>query len=149
MHSNGIAYDITKKRLPVINNEVAKILANIVDFEVYFENDGNKLNIFIKHPRYEPRPIAMGSGSEKSIAAIAIRLALLTVSSLPKSSIFILDEPGTELDEENMENFIQILDLIKSYFKTVILISHLDSLKDCVDQQITIDKRKGFAFVNQ
>ena len=91
----------------------------------------------------------MGSGSEKSIAAIAIRLALLTVSSLPKSDIFILDEPGTELDEENMENFIQILDIIKSYFKTVILISHLDSLKDCVDQQITIDKRNGFAFVNQ
>lgn len=148
-HSNGIAYDIIKKRLPVINNEIAKILANIVEFEVYFENDGNKLNIFIKHPRFDPRPIAMGSGSEKSIAAIAIRLALLTVSSLPKSDIFILDEPGTELDEENMENFIQILDLIKSYFKTVILISHLDSLKDCVDQQITIEKRKGFAFVNQ
>jgi DNA repair exonuclease SbcCD ATPase subunit len=149
MHSNGIAYDIIKKRLPVINNEIAKILANIVEFEVYFENDGNKLNIFIKHPRYEPRPIAMGSGSEKSIAAIAIRLSLLTVSSLPKSDIFILDEPGTELDEENMENFIQILDLIKSYFKTVVLISHLDSLKDCVDQQITIDKKNGFAFVNQ
>jgi len=148
-HSNGIAYDIIKKRLPVINNEIAKILANIVEFEVYFENDGNKLNILIKHPRYEPRPIAMGSGSEKSIAAIAIRLALLTVSSLPKSDIFILDEPGTELDEENMENFIQILDLIKSYFKTVILISHLDSLKDCVDQQITIEKKNGFAFVNQ
>ena len=149
MHSNGIAYDIIKKRLPVINNEIAKILANIVDFEVYFENDGNKLNILIKHPRYEPRSIAMGSGSEKSIAAIAIRLSLLTVSSLPKSDIFILDEPGTELDEENMENFIQILDIIKSYFKTVILISHLDSLKDCVDQQITIEKKNGFAFVNQ
>ena len=149
MHSNGIAYDVIKKRLPVINNEIAKILANIVDFEVYFENDGNKLNILIKHPKYDPRPIAMGSGSEKSIAAIAIRLALLTVSSLPQGDIFILDEPGTALDEENMESFIRILDLVKSYFKTVILISHLDSLKDCVDTLITIDKKNGLAFVNQ
>ena len=149
MHSNGIAYDIIKKRLPVINNEIAKILANIVDFEVYFENDENRLNILIKHPKYDPRPIAMGSGSEKSIAAIAIRLSLLTVSSLPQGDIFILDEPGTALDEENMESFIRILDLVKSYFKTVILISHLDSLKDCVDQQITIDKKNGLAFVNQ
>ncbi len=87
--------------------------------------------------------------SEKSIAAIAIRLALLTVSSLPKADIFILDGPGTELDEENMENFIQILDLIKSYFKTVILISHLDSLKDCVDQQIKKRKKRGFLFENK
>ena len=42
----------------------------------------------------------MGSGAEKTIAAMAIRLALLTVSSLPKGDIFILDEPGTALDEE-------------------------------------------------
>tara|TARA_Y100000310_G_scaffold339316_1_gene431654 strand:+ start:704 stop:3862 length:3159 start_codon:yes stop_codon:yes gene_type:complete len=149
MHPNGIAYDITKKRLPVINEEIAKILANIVDFEIFFEDDGKRLNIFIKHAEYNPRPLEMGSGAEKTIAAVAIRLALLSVSSLPKSDIFVLDEPGTALDEENMQGFIDILDLIKSYFKTVLLISHVDSLKDCVDMQITIDKREGYAFVQQ
>jgi len=149
MHPNGIAYDITKKRLPVINEEIAKILANIVDFEIFFEDDGKRLNIFIKHPEYNPRPLEMGSGAEKTIAAVAIRLALLSVSSLPKSDIFVLDEPGTALDEENMQGFIDILDLIKSYFKTVLLISHVDSLKDCVDMQVTIDKREGYAFVQQ
>jgi DNA repair exonuclease SbcCD ATPase subunit len=35
------------------------------------------------------------------------------------------------------------------YFKTVILISHVDSLKDIVDIEITIDKTAGFARVNQ
>jgi DNA repair exonuclease SbcCD ATPase subunit len=79
---------------------------------------------------------------------MAIRLAFLTVSNLPKPDVFILDEPGTALDEENMEGFIRILDMVKSYFKTVILISHLDSLKDCVDQQIIIDKNNGYAYVN-
>jgi DNA repair exonuclease SbcCD ATPase subunit len=149
MHPNGIAYDIIKKRIPVINQEVAKILANIVDFEVFFESSGNKLDIFIKHPSHDPRPIEMGSGAEKTMAAIAIRLALLSVSSLPKADIFILDEPGTALDEENMEGFIRILELIKVYFKNVLLISHLDSLKDCVDMQIVIEKNKGYARINQ
>ena len=38
--------------------------------------------------------------------------------------------------------------MIKTNFKTVILISHLDSLKDCVDQQIIIEKdEKGYAHV--
>ena len=124
------------------------MLANIVDFEVFFEDDGRRLDIFIKHENYDPRPLEMGSGAEKTIAAMAIRLALLSVSSLPKSDLFILDEPGTALDEENMQGFIAILDLIKSYFKTVLLISHLDSLKDCVDMQITIDKKNGYACVN-
>ena len=147
MHSNGIAYDIIKKKLPVINEEVGKILANVVDFEVFFEADDKKLNIFIKHPHHDQRPIEMGSGAEKTLAAMAIRLALLSVSSLPKSDIFILDEPGTALDVDNMDGFISILELIKTYFKTVILISHLDNLKDCVDQQIVIDKKEGFAHI--
>ncbi len=148
-HSNGIAYDIIKKRLPVINAEVAKVLSNIVDFDVFFQEDGRKLDILIKHPKHDPRPIEMGSGAEKTVAAMAIRLALLSVSSLPKGNIFILDEPGTALDAENMEGFIRILQLIKMYFKTVILISHVDSLKDIVDVEITIDKSNGYASVNQ
>jgi len=149
MHSNGISYDIIKKRLPLINSEVSKVLANIVDFEIFFENDDNRLDILIKHPGYEPRPIEMGSGAEKTIAAMAIRLALLNVSTLPKGDIFVLDEPGTSLDEDNMEGFIRILDMIKTQFKTVLLVSHLDSLKDTVDTQIMIEKKKGYAFVKQ
>ena len=149
MHSNGIAYDIIKKRLPIINEEVAKVISNIVDFEVIFQEDGRKLDILIKHPRHEPRPIEMGSGAEKTVSSMAIRLALLSVSSLPKGNLFILDEPGTALDAENMEGFIRILQLIKMYFKTVILISHVDSLKDVVDVEISIDKTNGFASVAQ
>tara|TARA_R110000824_G_scaffold11622_6_gene50923 strand:+ start:2093 stop:5248 length:3156 start_codon:yes stop_codon:yes gene_type:complete len=148
-HANGIPYDIIKRKLPTINNEIAKVLANVVNFEVFFENDGKHLKMYIKHPRHEPRPLEMGSGAEKTIAAMAIRLALLTVSNLPKSDLFILDEPGTALDADNMDGFISILELVKSYFKTVLLISHLDSLKDCVDKQITIDKQDGYAFVQE
>jgi DNA repair exonuclease SbcCD ATPase subunit/predicted phosphodiesterase len=149
MHPNGIAYDIIKQKLPVINEEIAKILSNVVDFEIFFETSGNKFDIFIKHPKHDARPIEMASGAEKSMAAMAIRLALLSVSSLPKGDVFVLDEPGTALDEENMAGFIRILELIKVYFKNVLLISHLDSLKDCVDMQIVIEKESGFAKVNQ
>ena len=149
MHPNGIAYDIIKQKLPVINEEIAKILSNVVDFEIFFETSGNKFDIFIKHPKHDARPIEMASGAEKSMAAMAIRLALLSVSSLPKGDVFVLDEPGTALDEENMAGFIRILELIKVYFKNVLLISHLDSLKDCVDMQIVIEKEAGFAKVNQ
>ena len=149
MHPNGISYDIIKKRLPRINNEISKILTNIVDFEIFFENDENKLDILIKHPKHDPRPIEMGSGAEKTIGAMAIRLALLNVSTLPKGDVFILDEPGTALDAENMEGFIRILDMIKTQFKTIVLISHLDSLKDVVDKEIAIEKNNGVAHIHE
>ena len=148
MHTSGISYDIIKKKLPAINEEIAKILANIVNFEVFFENEGNRLNVHIKHPSHEPRPIEMGSGAEKTIASMAIRLALLQVSNLPTPNVFIMDEPGTALDAENMDGFVRILDMVKNYYKIVILISHLDALKDCVDYVINVEKENGYAKVN-
>lgn len=149
MHPNGISYQVIKNKLPIINAEINKMLANVVDFQIFLINDDDKLDIMIKHPKYDARPLEMGSGAEKSLASIAIRLAFLTVSSLPKSDIFILDEPGTALDNDNLAGFIRILELIKGYFKTVLLISHLDALKDAVDTQINIDRRGNFAYVNQ
>jgi DNA repair exonuclease SbcCD ATPase subunit/DNA repair exonuclease SbcCD nuclease subunit len=145
MHPNGISYQVIKNKLPIINSEINKILTNIVDFQVFLTNDDDKLDIMIKHPKYDPRPLEMGSGSEKSLASIAIRLAMLTVSSLPCGNIFIMDEPGTSLDADNLAGFIRILDIIKGYFKVVFLISHLDILKDAVDMQINIEKHENYA----
>ena len=148
MHPSGISYEIIKQKLPEINSEIAKILNNIVDFNVMLENDDDKLDIIIKHHNMEPRPLEMGSGAEKTLASIAIRLALLNVTSLPVSDLFIMDEPGTALDETNLQGFVKILDMIKSYFKTVLIISHLDVLKECVDGQIIINKKGDYAFID-
>jgi len=147
MHANGIPYQIIKQKLPLVNEEIAKILNNIVDFEVFFENNNAKLDILIKHPFYDSRPLSMGSGAEKTIASMAIRLALISITNLPKSELFILDEPATALDQEHMEGFTRLLRVIKSQFKTVFLISHLDSLKDVVDMTIDINKIDGYANV--
>ena len=150
MHSNGIAFDIIKRALPIINDEIAKVLSNVVEFQIFFENNENKLEIQIKHPKHEPRPLENGSGAEKTLAAIAIRIALLNVSNMPKSNLFILDEPGTALDPDNMEGFMRILELVKGYFDVTLLITHIESLKDTVDMTIDIMKTDdGYAYVNQ
>ena len=146
-HANGISYEVIKSMLPVINSEIQKILSPIVEFNVFFDNEGDKLEIYLQHPKYDPRPLSMGSGAEKTIASMAVRLALVSVSSLPKSQVFILDEPATALDADHMEGFVRLLQMIKSQFKTVLLITHLESLKDVVDTTIEIDKVDGYAQV--
>jgi exonuclease SbcC len=148
MHANGISYEIIQQKLPIINQEISKVLANIVDFEVFFENHSSKLELSIKHPNYAARPLSMGSGAEKTIASMAIRLAMIAITNLPKSELFILDEPATALDQEHMEGFTRLLQMIKNQFKTVLIISHLDHLKDVVDMTIDIDKIDGYAKVN-
>ena len=112
-HPNGISYDVVKRMLPLINEEISTVLANVTDFDIFFEAEKNKLDIFIKHPKYEARPLEMASGAEKTLAAIAIRIALTNVSTLPKSDIMIMDEPGTALDAENLEGFMRVMEMIK------------------------------------
>ena len=108
-HANGISYEVIKSMLSVINAEIASILSSIVDFDVLIDNDGSNLEIYLKHPKYDPRPLSMGSGAEKTIASMAIRLALISVSSLPRPDFFILDEPATALDADHMEGFVRLL----------------------------------------
>ena len=146
-HANGISYEVIKSMLSIINSEISSILSSIVDFEVMIDNDGSSLEIYLKHPRFDPRPLSMGSGAEKTIASMAIRLALISISSLPRPDFFILDEPATALDAEHMEGFVRLLQMIKSHFKTVLLITHLENLKDVVDKTIDIDKVDGYAQV--
>ena len=146
-HANGISYEVIKSMLPIINDEIQKVLSPIVDFQVFFAEDVDKLQIYLKHPKYDERPLSMGSGAEKTIASMAIRLALISVSSLPKSQLFILDEPATALDADHMEGFVRLLQMIKAQFKTVLLITHLENLKDIVDTTIEIDKTDGYAQV--
>ena len=147
MHSSGISYSLVKRNLEVINSEIDKVLSTVVDFQVYFESNDNKLDIFIKHPKYDSRPIENCSGAEKTLAAMAIRIALMNISNLSKPNLFILDEPATALDQDNMDGFIRILDLIKEYFDIVVVISHIDQLKDAADDIIEISKKDNYAFV--
>jgi DNA repair exonuclease SbcCD ATPase subunit len=89
----------------------------------------------------------MASGAEKTLASMAIRLGMISITNLPKSELFLMDEPATALDAEHMEGFTRLLDMIKVQFNTVIIISHLESLKDVVDMTIDIDKIDGYANV--
>ena len=149
VHNNGIPFELIKRTLPVINEEMNKLLQNIVEFEAFFENEDGKLEIYIKHPNMSPRSIENCSGAEKSLVAMAIRLALVKCGSLPVSDVFILDEPATSLDAEHLDSFIKVLDMIKTQFKVVLLITHLDALKDSVDKIIEIQKdENGFAYIN-
>ena len=52
MHSSGIAFDVIKRALPIINDEITKVLSNVVDFQVFFENNDNKLDIQIRRAGY-------------------------------------------------------------------------------------------------
>jgi len=135
----GIPATILHDQLPIINAEIAKVLSGIVDFtvEFKFDDDYNSLDIFIDYG-HSRRLIELCSGMEKTIAAIAIRVALWNVTLLPKPDFLILDEGFGTLDPNQVESCGRLLQSLKKYFRFVIIITHVDTLKDYVDKTIEI-----------
>ena len=81
------------------------------------------------------------------MASLAIRVALINVSSLPKTNMLIIDEGFGSLDETNIEACSRLLESLKKWFKNIIIISHVDAIKDAVDNSIEIFKNEKDAKV--
>ena len=137
----GIPVQIINSLLPKINSEIAKILKGVVAFTVVLEADleSNAMDVFIDYGDSK-RIIELASGMEKMISSLAIRVALINVSSLPKSSMLIIDEGFGSLDETNLEACGRLLHSLKKSFKNILVISHIDQIKDIVDNTIDIMK---------
>jgi exonuclease SbcC len=139
----GIPLLVTKSQLPVINAEVAKILQGIVDFTIEMESDEDTdtLEIYINYGDSR-RIIELCSGMEKTISAIALRVAMINVSSLPKPDFFVIDEGFGTLDSSGVEACSRLLVALKRHFNSIIVITHVDGIKDSADHILEITKNE-------
>ena len=148
MSKKGIPLQIMMAQLPIINDEIAKILHGVTGFTVELEadSDSNAMDIYINYGDSK-RIIELASGMEKMMASLAIRVALINVSSLPKTNMLIIDEGFGSLDETNIEACSRLLESLKKWFKNIVIISHVDAIKDAVDNSIEIFKNEKDAKV--
>jgi len=75
-------------------------------------------------------------------------VALSNISNLPRSNFLVVDEGWGVLDAENLSSVPILFSYLKSNFDFVIIISHLETLRDMVDGHIEIKKDNGFSKVN-
>ena len=134
--------------LPKINKEIESILSGVTSFKVKILDDENNsnLNVYIDYGD-SIRIIECASGMEKMMASIAIRVALTNISTLPKSDMFIIDEGFGALDASNIEACAKLLKSLKKYFKTILIISHIDAIKDVVDKNLEVIVKGNDSYV--
>lgn len=142
-HKNGIPTIVLKTQLPAINYELKQLLGGIVDFSIVFQAEPgtSNMDVFIEDD-HSKRILELGSGMEKMIASIALRVALINVSSLPKSDIFVIDEGFNALDEKHIDKCLSLLQALKNQFKSIVIISHMDRVKETVDSIIEVYSTK-------
>ena len=142
---DGVPYELVTKVVPIIEEEVNDILAQIVEFKIMFELDGKNINTYIVYSEDKTWPLELTSGMEKFISSLAIRTALVNVSNLPRPNFLAIDEGLGNLDSENLNSLFMLFTFLKSQFDMLLIISHLDSVRDVVDNLIDIKKISGFS----
>ena len=145
---DGIPYDLITKVIPIIEQEVNSILSQIVEFNVLFELDDTKnINVKLAYDEHKIWPLELASGMEKFIGSLAIRVALCKISSLPRPNILIVDEGWDTLDSDNLNSIGMLFEYLKTQYEVIIVISHIDAMRDMVDGLIEIKKDGEFSKV--
>ena len=133
--------------IPRIQNEVNSILSQIVDFEILFETDGKSINAYIVYGEEDFWPLEMTSGMERFISSLAIRTALINVSTLSHPNFIVIDEGFGVLDSNNLNSLYSLFDYLKTNFDFIFVISHLDALRDIMDNIVDIQKIDGVSML--
>ena len=146
LSKDGVSYELIEKSLPMIEGEVNNILAQIVEFGMQLEMDGKNINAYLVYGD-QKWSLEMCSGMERFISGLAIRVALINVCNLPRPNFLVIDEGFGTLDSENLQSLFMLFTYLKTQFDFVMIISHIDSMRDVVDDIIEIKKQKGRSFV--
>ncbi|HWJ23236.1 MAG TPA: SbcC/MukB-like Walker B domain-containing protein, partial [Gemmatimonadaceae bacterium] len=99
-----------------------------------------------------PKPVI--SGGEEDLANLVLRLAIsqmIAERAGQSFSLLILDEVFGSLDESRRHNVVELLRALHDRFEQVILITHIESVREGLDQVVTVryDEERGTSVVEQ
>lgn len=143
---NGILKIVLKRALPIINNEVATLLNGLVDFDVVLSiSDDNKVCIDLVHDGVAMSVGRAASGYEETMASLALRSALATVSSFAKPNLLVLDEIFGATGSSHYDDIRELLNRIMKNHDFVIDITHNEMITDWHNQIIEVVKENNIS----
>lgn len=144
---NGIGKLVLRTVIPIINSEIQQMLDGICDFELELNvNDKNEVE-FLIIKNFIPKLVNSGSGFEKTLASLALRIVLGKISTLPKPNIIVLDEVLGKVADENLSLMRPFFEKIKSSFDVILLITHRELVRDWADHIMVIKKENDVSSI--
>ena len=143
---NGIIKIVLKKALPILNNEVSRLIDGLCDFEVILSiDDNNKICIDLVRDGVKMDLGVAASGWEGTVSSIALRSALANIAALPRCSTTVFDEVLSGVSSENAENVFKLFRRILSNYDNIIHLCHDQSLNEWHDQTIVVTKKNNIS----
>ena len=148
---NGISKIIMKTMMPIINEELQRLLQDSSYFNLEIRiNDKNEVEfIMIDNSTGIEKLMASGSGYERTIASMALRAVLSKICSLPKPNVIIWDEVFGKISNDNLELVGEFFSKIKEYFEKIFVITHNPLVSNWADNIVKIKKEENISKIYQ
>jgi len=147
---NGISKVILKNMVPLINQELYRLLVDSCHFILELNiNERNEVEfIMIDTETRVVKPLTSGSGYERTISSLALRSVLTKISSLPKPNIVVMDEVFGKIADENLEMVGEFFKKIKDYFEHIFVISHNPLIRNWSDNLVMVKKEDNISSID-
>ena len=142
---NGITKLIMKNVIPLLNSELDRLLSDSTNFKLSVDINNKQEVDFILEKEDENDQIVScllteGSGFEKVMGSLALRVVLSRISSLPKPNIIVFDEVLGKVANENLELVGNFFQKCSEMFDNIFLITHNPLVKEWSNNILTIEK---------
>ena len=147
LSKDGIPYELISRAIPAVEREINHVLENMnTGFHIELEMKDKNIDAFICYGE-DKWNLELSSGMERFVSSLAIRIGLINVSTLPRPNFIIVDEGFGALDSESIASMEGAFNYLKTQFDFVMIITHLDTIKDYMDTLIPINVNKGLSKV--
>ena len=145
---NGIVKLVLKNALPIINNEVKRLLDGLCDFDVVMSvSDNNQICIDLQREGKSIDLSTGASGFEGTIASLALRAAFGNIAILPKCNGLVLDEILSGISAENMTNIMTLYHRMLNNYDFILHICHDTTFVDYHEQIVTVTKKDNVSVI--
>lgn len=146
---NGIIKIVLKRALPILNNEISRLLNGLCDFEVKLSIDeNNKICLDLLRDGVKMPIENSASGWETTISSIALRSALSNICSFARPNIVVYDEVLSGVSSENVENVFNLFKRIQPNYDAIIHICHDTTLVDYHDKLVVVTKENNISKID-
>lgn len=143
--------DLNVQLRPEISELASAFLTELTDARYSELELDDQYNVLVLEEGV-PKPVI--SGGEEDLANLVLRLAIsqmIAERAGQTFSLLILDEIFGSLDESRRHNVVELLRRLQDRFEQVILITHIEAVREGLDRVITVryDEETGASRVEQ
>jgi exonuclease SbcC len=140
-----IRTDLNQEMRPELSDRASSYIRELTDGRYSELELDDQYNIIVLEDSI-PKPVI--SGGEEDLANLVLRLAIsemIAERAGQAFSLLILDEVFGSLDETRRHNVVDLLRRLQDRFEQVILITHIESVREGLDRVVTVryDEESG------